>query len=447
MTEATPLPLRRARQVRTVSIALLIVAALVGLLLAGARFGVLLPQTRLLIEAGADGLKVGRFGRLKIEGLSGDIWRDVGVRKLTIRDEKGVWLEADNLHMTWSYLELLTRNFHASRIEAQAIRVLRRPTLTKKGKDTGLPVSFHIDSAKARVELTPDFSYERGLYDVGLNLDVERSGDQRGQVRVASVLHPGDYLNVDYDLAKTRPLVLRIDGEEAQGGALAGAIGLSAKQPFLVEVTAGGRLSEGSFTAFANSGSLQPLKMQGAWTKDGGEARGAVSLTASALTAPYAARFGPRASFVLAGRRAGSDLFAFDGRVASENLSLRATGLGDLGERRLGPQGLALTAETAALSKITGGPDIGPTRIVGRINQAKAGWAFAGSAAVSRAGVGQYALAQASGPLEIAEAAGQWDIKTRLAGAGGRGTGYLAALLAGRPGPVSTARGWPTGGS
>ena len=160
---------------------------------------------------------------------------------------------------------------------------------------------------------------------------------------------------------------------------------------------------------------------------------GAVSLTASALTAPYAARFGPRASFVLAGRRAGSDLFAFDGRVASENLSLRATGLGDLGERRLGPQGLALTAETAALSKITGGPDIGPTRIVGRINQAKAGWAFAGSAAVSRAGVGQYALAQASGPLEIAEAAGQWDIKTRLAGAGGRGTGYLAALLGGAP--------------
>jgi translocation and assembly module TamB len=433
LTDAAPLPLRRARRARAFGIGALIAVALVGLFLAGARFGVLLPQTRLLIEAGADGLKVGRFGRLKIEGLSGDIWRDLGVRKLTISDERGVWLEADNVHMTWTYLDLLRRRFHASRIDVEALKVLRRPTLTKKGEDTGLPVSFHIDQAKARVELAPEFSYERGVYDVGLKLDVGRRGDQRGQVRVASLLHPGDYLNVDYDLAKKRPLLLRIDGEEAQGGALAGAIGLSARQPFLVEVTASGMMSQGQFTAFANSGAVQPLRLQGAWTKDGGDARGAILLTASALTAPYAERFGPRASFVLAGRRAGQDLFAFDGRVASQNLSVRATGLGDLGQRTLGPQGLAVTAETAALSKITGGPGLGPARIVGRITQARAGWNFAGSASVSKAGVGDYALAQASGPLEIAEAKGQWDIKTRLTGAGGRGAGYVAALLGGAP--------------
>ncbi len=433
MSDDVPLPLRQARRARTLGIGALIAVALVGLFLAGARFGVLLPQTRLLIEAGADGLKVGRFGRLKIEGLSGDIWRDVSVRRLTVRDEKGVWLEADNVHMTWTYLQLLRRNFHASRIDVQSLKVLRRPTLTKKGEDTGLPLSFHIDRANARVELAPAFSYERGVYDVGLNLDVERNNDMRGQARVASILHPGDYLNIDYDLARKRPLVLRIDGEEAQGGALAGAIGLSAKQPFLVEVTAGGKLSEGQFTAFANSGTVQPLRMQGAWNKDGGDAHGAVSLTASALTAPYAERFGPSASFVLAGRRAGPDLFALDGRIVSENLSLRATGLGDLGQRRLGPQGLALTAQTAALSRIVGGPDMGPAHIEGRVTQANAGWKFAGSAAVSKATVGDYALAQASGPVEIAEAAGRWDIKTRLAGAGGRGGGYVAALLGGAP--------------
>ncbi|MGZ6037239.1 MAG: translocation/assembly module TamB domain-containing protein [Phenylobacterium sp.] len=393
----------------------------------------LLPQTRLLIEAGADGLKVGRFGRLSIEGLSGDIWRDLSIRKLTVRDEKGVWLEADNVHMTWTYLQLLRRNFHASRIEIEDLKVLRRPTLTRKGADTGLPVSFHIDQAHARIELAPEFSYERGVYNVGLNLDVERNGDQRGQVRVASLLHLGDYLNVDYDLAAKRPLVLRIDGEEAEGGALAGAIGLPARQPFLVEVTASGKLSEGRFSAFANSGAIQPLRMQGAWTRDGGDAHGAVLLTASGLTAPYAERFGPRATFVLAGRRAGADLFAFDGRLASENLSVRATGFGDLGERRLGPQGLALSAETAALSRITGGPDLGPTRIVGRVTQVKAGWNFAGSAMLSRAAVGDYALAQASGPLEIAETGGQWNVKTWLVGAGGRGTGYVAALLGGAP--------------
>ena len=81
---------------------------------------------------------------------------------------------------------------------------------------------------------------------------------------------------------------------------------------------------------------------------------------------------------MIAGRRAGPDLFALDARVASENLAVRAWGLGDVGQRRVGPQGLQLTGETAALSRITGGPDMGPTRIAGRLTQAKAGWRFAG---------------------------------------------------------------------
>jgi translocation and assembly module TamB len=424
---------RRVALPKAIVVTCLIVLAVIGLLIAGARYGVLLPQTRLLIEAGADGLKVGRLGRLKIEGLSGDIWRDVGVRKLTIRDEGGVWLEADNLHMTWRYVELLRRNFHADTIDVQALKILRRPTLTAKGKDTGLPLSFHIDRAHARVELFPAFSFERGVYDLGLNLDVERSGDQRGRIRSASLLHAGDHLNLDYDIGKTRPLLVLVDGVEARGGALAGAFGLASNQAFTLKAAASGKISEGQFIAVVSSGATQPLKARGAWAKDGGDARGIVSLTASTLTAPYAARFGPRASFVIAGRRAGPDLFALDARLATENLAVRAMGLGDVGQRRVGPQGLQLTAETGALSRITGGPQMGPARVAGRLTQAKAGWRFAGQGSVAGASLGGYSLAQAAGPLEIGENAGQWDVRTRLAGAGGRGAGFVAATLGGAP--------------
>jgi translocation and assembly module TamB len=426
-------PARTAALPKAIVAVALAILALIALALVGARYGVLLPQTRLLIEASASGLKVGRFGRLKIEGLSGDIWRDLSVRKLTIRDEGGVWLEADNLHMTWTYAELLRRNFHANRIDVQALKLLRRPTLTAKGKDTGLPVSFHVDDAHARVEMLPAFSYERGVYDLDLNLDVERNEDQRGKVRAASVLHAGDHLNLDYDVAKRRPLMILADAEEARGGALAGALGLPSNQAFTLKVTAGGTTSEGRFNAVASSGATQPLKAQGAWAKDGGDARGVISLTASTLTAPYARRFGPRVSFVIAGRRAGPDLFALDVRIASENLAVRARGLGDLGQRRIGPRGLAVTAETAALSRIVGGPDMGPARIAGVLAEGQPGWRFAGAAAVSRASLGGYGLAQASGPLEVTEKAGQWDIKARLAGAGGRGAGYVAAVLGGAP--------------
>jgi translocation and assembly module TamB len=413
--------------------AALAVAAFMVLAVLGARYGVLLPQTRLLIEAAADGLKVGRFGRLKIEGLGGDIWRDVRVAKLVISDEGGPWLEADNIHMTWTYAQLLRRNFHASRIEIQTVKVLRRPTLTEKGEDTGLPLSFHIDQAHARIEMAPEFSYDRGVYDLALSLDVERNGDQRGSLRAASVLHPGDHLNLDYDLGKARPLKVLIDGEEAQGGALAGSLGLPSRQPFVIRVAASGKMSEGQFTAVAKSGAVRPLKAQGAWTKDGGVARGVISLTASSLTARYADRFGPSASFVLAGARAGPDLFALDGRIASANLSGQVQGLGDVGQRRIGPQGLTLAAQAGALSRITGGPVMGAARVVGHVTQAtektKTSWRFAGAASLAKAELGGYGLTQVSGPIEAAEASGQWDVKARLAGAGGHGSGYMAAML------------------
>ena len=59
--------------------------------------------------------------REKIEGLGGDVWREFTVRRLTISDEKGVWLEAKNIEMTWSYAALFRRRFHAEDIVAEKV--------------------------------------------------------------------------------------------------------------------------------------------------------------------------------------------------------------------------------------------------------------------------------------------------------------------------------------
>ena len=65
--------------------------------------------------------------------------------------------------------------------------------------------------------------------------------------------------------------------------------------------------------------------------------------------------------------------------------------------------------------------------------KSKTSWRFAGEASLAKADLGDYGLTQVSGPVEAAEADGQWDIKARLAGAGGHGAGYAAAMLGAVP--------------
>ncbi|HEV2531319.1 translocation/assembly module TamB domain-containing protein [Phenylobacterium sp.] len=422
------------RSWRQIALIVAAIALLVfGGLLAAMRYGVLLPQARLLIQAATNGLQVGRFGRLSIEGLSGDIWSDLSIDRLTLRDERGVWLEADKVHLKWRYLELLRRNFQADDIAVQTLKLVRRPSLAAGGEAGGLPLSFHIDHGAGRLELEPGFSDARGLFDLDFNLHVERSGGLKGHVRAASVLRPGDHLNADYDIARDRPLRLDVDAVEARGGALAGAVGLPSNQPFSLQVDAGGRTAQGRFTALALSGALKPLEAQGSWSRDQGQARGYASLTASRLTAAWAQRFGPEARFEISGRKAGPSLFALQARVQAENLTLAASGLGNLGTRTLGPQGIGVTATTPALSRITGGPAMGPTRVAGLVRPTKAGWAFSGQATVGRASLGAYSLERASGPLVLTQAKGEYGLDLRLAGGGGHGAGFVAAALGPAP--------------
>ncbi|WP_332771802.1 translocation/assembly module TamB domain-containing protein [Phenylobacterium sp.] len=398
------------------------------------RFGVLLPQGRLLIEARASGLKLGRFGKLKIEGLGGDVWRDFTIRRLTVSDEKGVWLEAKDVSIKWRYSQLLMRRLDADRVVAEKLTLLRRPTLEPKSKSRGLPVSIVLDEVRTRVEMTPAFSYRRGVYDVVMSLDVQRrNGGQKGKIAAASLLHAGDHLNAQFDFGGGRPLLLLADAEEARGGALAGSLGLPADRPFALKARADGKGATGRFSAVATSGDAKPLETQGAWNAQGGSAQGRVRLDASRLTQPLVARLGPEAAFSITGARAPGSLYDLTARATSANLTLNARGLGNLGERRLGPQGLAVVATAGELSKITGGPAMGATRVSGRLTGRLDDLRFVGVADVARLKLGAYGLDRISGPIELTRRAGVLAAKGRIAGAGGRGSGLAAALLGARP--------------
>ena len=412
-----------------VAMVLIVAAALTA-----GRYGVLTPQGRLLIEARASGIRLGRIGKLKVEGLGGDIWRDFTVRRLTIADEKGVWLEADDLKVRWSYAKLFDRRLEIDAASARVVRVLRRPSLTAKGPPSrGLPVTFDVRSLHFRLETLPAFSTRPGLFDVAANLSIERHGlGQKGDVSAASLLHLGDRAFVQFDIGRTRPLLVAVNAMEAEGGAIAGALGLPAHQSFRVDARASGSERAGRLDAEVWSGGRRPAWAHGGWTSEGGVASGRVALAASTLTARYTRMIGPEAVFAVAARRARGGGYGAAARLRASNLALVAEGPVDPAKLS-SAQGVKLALVVNDLSRIVSSPKAGAARAQGVLRGDPMAWRFAGTAAVERAGFGSYQLASVSGPVIVTGKGKETSVLATLVGAGGRGAGVVGGLAGASP--------------
>ncbi|HYG25558.1 MAG TPA: translocation/assembly module TamB, partial [Caulobacteraceae bacterium] len=379
MTEETETPpvssrgrLHPAMWAIIVAVAAVVLAAAA---LFGARYGLVSNAGRLLIESRVEGLALGRMGRLRIEGLEGDVFRDFTIDRLTIADEKGVWLEGRQVHVEWNYLQLFRRRFDAQEVTAEQLRLLRRPTLAPKGKSGDLPVSFDIDRLSARVEMLPAFSQRRGLFDLEGELLVERRGVKSGRFEARSLLHAGDFLTADFEFGRDRQIRLSAEAKEASGGALAGALGLPADLPFALTARAGGTSADGRFRLIARSGEATPVNAFGLWNADGGAAAGRLHLTSSTLLEPYVGRFGPVAKFSVGGSRFAGGSYMVDGRVEAENLRVAFQGPADLLARRL-PAGLAVTLDTGSVQRALGGIVDARAHAEGRLRGTWAEWTY-----------------------------------------------------------------------
>jgi translocation and assembly module TamB len=407
-----------------------ILAGLLIFLAGGLRLAPITPQGRMFLEARASGLKLGRIGKLKIEGLSGDIWKDFGVRRLTISDEQGIWLEAHDLRVAWRPTELFGRRFHAERIDARDVTVLRRPTMEPKGpKSSAVPVSVDLDAFRFRLITRPAFSGKDGDFDVTGDYEMARQGGQKGKLGIASRLHAGDHLNLDFDLGRSKSLHLIADATEANGGAIAGALGLPANRTFDLKAKADGTTSRAAFKVLARSGATTPLQADGAWTEQGGSARGRLDLEASTLTQRLAQMFGPEANFTLDGKKATQDgLSDLNLAVIAQNLTLHGHGLADLAKKRTGSDGIAFSADVGQLKRIVTIPQMGRGSADGVFRLEEGGFSVEGDIDVADLELLGYHLKRAKGPAMVRLAKGELEIKAAATSSGGGGTGILALL-------------------
>ena len=419
------------------ALGVVLLVLLVAAAVTTARYGVLTPQARLLIEARTSGIKLGRFGRLKVEGLGGDVWRHFTIRRLTVSDEKGVWLRAEGLDLRWSYGALVRRRLQIDSASAAKVTVIRRPTLSPKGPPSaGLPLTVNVRQARLRLETLPAFSQRYGLYEVSGRVRLERGDRGRsGAVKISSLTHLGDYLDLGFDVGRARPLRIRADGQEARGGALGGALGLPADQTFALSARATGTAGGGRLDVRLTSGRRVPLDAHGSWTARGGVVFGRAQLQASSLMRPYVRMFGPTARFAAAAVRAGDGRYGVALRLGTRNLALAAQGPAELPALR-SREGLHAAVVVADLSRVIGGPRLGAGRAQGLLSGAPSDWRFRGAAQVSDARFAGYRLAGLSGPATVTGKGGRITAMISAAGSGGSGSGLLAGLLG--PAPRAT---------
>ena len=399
-----------------------------------ARFGVVTPPGRAVVEGMLDGLRIGPYGRVHVQGLDGDIWGDFSLRRLTVNDAHGVWLDARQVRLRWNWLALIQRRFDIDEFDSRLTTVLRQPEAEASASAAGrAPISLHIGKLTARLELLPAFSTRYGLYDVTGAFDSRREGGMAGRAVIVSLTHAGDRVDADFDLGRDKTVRLNLRAREAGGGALAGALGLAANQPFLVSATASGTTSQGRFHVDSRSGPLVPIAADGAWTPQGGQGSGQIVLATSKYLTWYQHWLGPDLRFQISGVRAADALQDITLKTTSENIDVSARGEADFDRQAIGPKGLQVAILARQGQRFLGFPQMGAARMTGTLSGRADRWMLAGVLEADDPTAFDYKLAQARGPVTFDWGGGQLNIVATMDGTGGAGRGIVAALLGGRP--------------
>lgn len=437
-TEAKPIPRRRHPAV----VGGWALAALIVFGLAMAAAVRILPATevgRSFIETRLDGIKVGRLGHLRLSGVTGDLWGRFAVERLEIDDRDGPWLLARNIRANWRPADLLRAQIHVSTLSVGHLTVTRRFTLTPAGPPKPSPVAIKVDHAAITLETLPAFSVNRGLFAIGGEVLVGRSGAPTGALEVRSLLHAGDRLGAYFDFAHKGRFDLRVAAKEAKGGAIAGALGLAKDRDFSLSVLANGKRRVGAFDLIATSGEARAVEATGRWTKAGGETSGRISLAASTLLAPDQALIGPEVRFQAKGGAIHREpnFYILDLAAGGDKAAITASGVVDPVGAATGPRGMkvALRIDTPTLLIKTGAS--GPLRLTGGLGGTTKHWVFDGAADLRKPEIGGLSFSKVSGPIRLEGTAKGVGMKTALRGEGGVGGGFAAGLL----GPKPTASG------
>ncbi len=246
------------------------------------RFAALTDFGRTKIEENLDGLKMGKIGTLQVKGFEGDLFTNFSVREMAIIDEKGAWLEGKNLNVDWTPFDLFRSLIHVSKAKADRIILYRTPQIDQSDKD--LHFALEVEELESIVETKEELSIKRGEWALKGDFKVHHNHDFRAKGGIVSVNRPKDNAFVDIDARKKHPLKVLVRAQEADGGALAGLLGLDANQSLFIDADIDGSVEKGNAKINALNGANEIIKLDGNWHEKIGDINGRANLAVSKFT-------------------------------------------------------------------------------------------------------------------------------------------------------------------
>jgi len=406
---------------------------LIGVTVVGGRMYLVSGPGRELITGFVQGKQIGRYGRINVEGLSGDLFDDFTIRRVTVTDAKGVWLDARNVRVDWSYWALVSRRFHATEITAQKVQLIRRPQVeppTTPPKPP--PLAIDIDKFSGELELLEGFSKEYGRWKMEGEANVPRFGPKSGRIAADSLNRPGDFLRGTFSMGRGfDSLRLNLVANEKQGGPLAGSLGFSPDQPF----TARAVIDDEGLRAFVRTGEFTPVTLRGRFDPSGSTLSGFFDFSGSDLLDPFVRKVGRTARFGFSAvpERGRAGVYGVAWELLSDNLNSRAGGLIRLSDRQILDDGFRIQLDTPNLTRLAGQEIAGPAAYEGVFTGDAQNWRLVGDVTLNGAELASYRATRLSGPLTVEAINGRYELEGEARVTGGAAEGVIGGLLGSEP--------------
>ncbi|MBY6058119.1 translocation/assembly module TamB domain-containing protein [Leisingera daeponensis] len=175
---------------------------------------------------------------ISVSGLEGAFSSQAKIKKITVADEKGIWLTVEGAVLDWNRLELLRGRFSVNELSAERIEVARAPEPLPPDPELPeaettpfalpeLPVAVELGQVKAaRIELGEDLAGTAATLSVEGSLKLAE-GALDTKLAAARLDKPGDHLRLDAAYAnETRLITLDLALDEAAGGLISRSLDL-----------------------------------------------------------------------------------------------------------------------------------------------------------------------------------------------------------------------------